>query len=80
MKTHHIDVQIGLIGICDRIHDGDRMVCSSEFRSSEEELLEEVRGRVPIVEVLCVVEGDVERCVTGPLGAKYPNGRAVECQ
>jgi hypothetical protein len=55
------------------------MVTGSEFCSSEEELLEEIRARIPVVEVLCVVEGDIEWCVTGPLGSKYPNRRPVEC-
>lgn len=77
-ETHHINIQIRSGGIRDRVHDGHRMITGGELRSSEEDLLEKVRGRVPGVEVLYAVEGDVKLGMTGPLGAEYPDRGPVE--
>ena len=54
------------------------MVGAGESCFGEEQLLEKVCAQVAAVEVFCVVEGDVEECMTGSLGAKYPDGGLVE--
>lgn len=54
------------------------MVAARETGSGEEELLEKICTRVAGIEVLRIVKGDIEGGVTGPLGAVYPDGGAIE--